>query len=230
MSDPRRRFDPSELEGGNDAERAGLLATARDLEWFARNETGGPTAGFEDRVMAAIAAEPPPRALVGRGILVAVRDAWHLAWTGGRPLAVRAQAFALLLIVAIGVGSLGTVAAVGVGQMLRPSVTPPPTILPSPSPSVATPSPTPSVAPSPSPTPTPSITPSPAPTPSATGTDEPSGTDDHGGGSSSGSGSETERPEDHSGSDHETSEPSEDSSGHGSGEDETPEPTETPHD
>ena len=101
MSDPRRRFDPSELEGTDDAERADLLATARDLEWFARTESAGPTAGFEDRVMTAIAAEPPPRALAGRGLLVAVLDAWRLAWTGGRPLAVRAQAFALLLVVAM---------------------------------------------------------------------------------------------------------------------------------
>jgi hypothetical protein len=86
---------------------------------------------FADRVMAAIATEPPPRGITagsaGAGVLAALRNAWRTATTGGRPLAVRAQALAFLLIIAIGVTSLGTVAAVGVAGFLTPDGPPPPT-------------------------------------------------------------------------------------------------------
>ncbi len=51
MSDPRRRFHPSELDIELDAESAELLATARDLETYAATGLAGPTAGFEDRVI-----------------------------------------------------------------------------------------------------------------------------------------------------------------------------------
>jgi uncharacterized membrane protein YgcG len=187
MSDPRRRFHPSELDIELDAESAELLATARDLETYAATGLAGPTAGFEDRVMAAIADEPMPRR-AGRGLLATARDAWAIAFGGGRPLALRAQAFAMLLALAIAVGSVGSVAVIGASRLLLPDGTPPPA-LPSPSPI-----PSPSVVPSPSPSPSPSASPSPSPTvttrPSPTETDEPSGTDDHGGGSGSGSGSD----------------------------------------
>jgi uncharacterized membrane protein YgcG len=187
MSDPRRRFHPSELDIELDAESAELLATARDLETYAATGLAGPTAGFEDRVMAAIADEPMPRP-AGRGLLATARDAWAIAFGPGRPLAVRAQAFAMLLALAVAVGSVGSVAVVGASRLLRPDETPPPT-LPSPSPI-----PSPSIIPSPSPSVSPSVSPSPSPSrtprPSPTETDEPSGTDDHGGGSGSGSGSD----------------------------------------
>ena len=55
-----------------------------------------------------------------------VRDSWRLAWSGGRPLAVRAQALAFVLLAAVALGSLGTLGAVGVGRLLSPA-TPPPT-------------------------------------------------------------------------------------------------------
>src|SRR5687768_14915123 len=171
MSDLGRRFDPAELDDEGrrptDADSAGLLATARDLEAFARAETTMPTTDFEDRVMAAIAKEPPPRPrATGRGLiglLVAVRDAWRIAWSGGRPLAVRAQAFALLLVAALAVGSVGSLATVGVARLLAPDATPAPTVPPvpsqSPSPSIA-----PSASPAPSVAPSPSVPPSPSPT------------------------------------------------------------------
>ncbi len=190
MSDPRRRFDPSELDLDLDHESAELLATARDLEAYAATGLAAPIVGFEERIMAAIAVEPMPRPVAGRGFVAAVRDAWASAFGEGRPLAVRAQAFALLLLLAVAVGSVGSVAVVGASRLLTPDVTPPP-VLPSPSPL-----PTPSVAPTPSPTP--SLAPSPTPSasirPSPTETDEPSGTDDSGGGSGSGRSGDSSGP------------------------------------
>ena len=69
MTGPQRRFDPAELRipGEPDptlAEQADALATARDLESLALDSGIRPTDGFEDRVMAAIAAEPAPRLVV----------------------------------------------------------------------------------------------------------------------------------------------------------------------
>ena len=156
MSDPRSRFHPSELDLELDSESAELLATARDLETYAATGLAGPSVGFEDRVMAAIADEPMPRP-AGRGLLATARDAWAIAFGSGRPLALRAQAFAMLLALAVAVGSVGSVAVIGASRLLGPDGTPPPTLpspSPIPSPSVV-PSPSPSISPSPSPTATP---------------------------------------------------------------------------
>jgi hypothetical protein len=202
MSEQGRRFHPSELDLELDHESAELLATARDLESYAATGTTAPTVGFEDRVMAAIATEPMPRA-AGRGFLATLRDAWAIALGPDRPVMMRAQALAMLLALALAVGSVGSVAVVGAMRLLGPDGTPPPT-LPSPSPSIP---PSPSVSPSPLPTETP--TPSPrTPRPTETQTVEPSETDDHGGGGSGGSDDNSGRGS--SGS-------SDDSSGRGSG-------------
>ena len=241
MSEFGRRFDPTELEdadGGatTDPAAAELLAMARDLEAFARSESVVPSVEFEERVMAAIALEPPPRAVSTGGIaglVTVVRDAWRMTWSGGRPLAVRAQALAIVLLAAVAFGSVGSVALVGAGRLL--SQNPAPVVTPSPSP---TPSPTPIPSMSPPPSPTPSASPSPTseptetpePTETAKPTSDSSGPGSGGGsgGDSSGPGSgETARPtEDSSGHDS-----SDDSSGSGSGsgseldDDHTPEPT-----
>ena len=94
MTGPQRRFDPAELRipGEPDptlAEQADALATARDLEALALDSGVRPTDGFEDRVMAAIAAEPAPRLVVApagtvRGgvvgaFLLTVRQSWAVA-------------------------------------------------------------------------------------------------------------------------------------------------------
>ena len=204
MTGPNRRFTPGELSGADEpgpseAELAEALAAARMLEGYAARDHVGPTDGFEDRVMAAIAAEPAPRVVVRPGhavrggrpaaFLAAVRDAWAIATRGGRPAAVRAQALAFLVVVGLAVGSLGTVTAVGVGSLLQsrptpPSVQPAVTQTPSPSPSPspsATPSTSPSVSPSPSsiePGGTPDATDTVEPTETPNGTESP---DDHGG-------------------------------------------------
>jgi uncharacterized membrane protein YgcG len=186
MNDPRGRFHPSELDIALDADSAELLATARDIEAYAHGTTVAPSVGFEDRVMAAIANEPMPRPSTRLGFVAFVRDAWAAAFGAGRPLAVRAQGLALLLLLAVAIGSVGSVVAVGAGRLLAQQGPTPSPVLPSPSPSVS-PSPSPSPSPTPTPTPTPSATPSATPTETASRTatenDEPSGTDDSGGGS-----------------------------------------------
>lgn len=214
MTDFRGRFDPAELDPDTDAELAGLLATARDLEAFARSEGAGPRADFEDRVMAAVALEPPPRPIAVGGLLASLRDAWRILWSGGRPIAVRAQALALVLLVAVALGSAGTVAGVGLARLLEPDGTPPPAVpspSPSPSPTTAprqTPSPTPTATPTATPTPTGDETPEPTETANPTKTTEPGGGDEA-----------DERDESHETAEpHETEEPHEtDEPGHESG-------------
>jgi hypothetical protein len=238
-----RRFDPAELSEDpgalTEAELTGALAMARDLEAIAERETA-PTAGFSDRVMAAVAAEPTPeptrvfgsaiRTRRFRAALAAVGDAWRVAFGSGRPFAVRSQALALVLIVLIGVVSLGGGAAVGAARLLNPDVAP----SPAPSPSVPPPSPTP--APSNEPTPTPSVAPSPTPTPEAspTDTDEPNETPDAtetddsggnsgpgGGGSNSGSSGSSGSGSSKAGSDDTLPDDSDSGSGGGSGSDDS---------
>jgi len=132
---------------------------ASELEGLTTTSPVVPSDGFADRVMAAIADEPLPqparafRLALGAGrvgaAIAAVRDAARLISVPRVPLAVRAQAFALVLIVAI--GSLGVVggAAVGASALLR-GTTPP-----VPSPSVPLPSDSPSPSPSPTMSPSP---------------------------------------------------------------------------
>src|SRR4051794_12110120 len=142
MTGPMRRFDPAELrEPGEPApsqtEQANLLIAGRELEAATRaTEAIRPTEGFEDRVMAAIALEPAPRVVIRPGsavrggrpaaFLLAIRDAWGIATTGGRPLAVRGQAFAFLLLVVIAAGTLTTAAGGGGGGFFWPPPKPPP--------------------------------------------------------------------------------------------------------
>ncbi len=157
-----------------------------------------PTDGFEDRVMAAIATEPTPRLVVRPGamvrggrpgaMLLALRDAWGIATSGGWPMAIRAQALAVVLVAGVVLTSLLGVAAVGVGGLLSSQPNPPPAIAPSlpPSQSPSAPSPststTPALTPSPSPTETgPGAEPtSPTASPEATETPEPTETDEAG--------------------------------------------------
>jgi hypothetical protein len=207
MNGPRR-FNPSELLGGSEApaseaELADAFATARVLESHASADRIGPSEGFEDRVMAAIATEPAPRVVLRPGpavrggrpaaFLIALRDAWAIATGQGRPMVVRAQALGFLLLVVVAIGSLGTVTAVGVGSLLQPqptpvsSVAPISTATPSAEPSSSAPSsPGPSIEPSPSPTATETAEPTEMAEPTGTGgaTETPEGTDDRGGASS----------------------------------------------
>ncbi|MFL5724623.1 MAG: hypothetical protein ACJ78H_14650 [Chloroflexota bacterium] len=223
-----QRFDPAELHipGEPDpppAELADALATARDLEELAFDTGIRPTDGFEDRVMAAIAAEPAPRLVIVpssavRGgavgaFLLTVRRSWAVAMAGGRPIAVRAQALAFVLLVLLAAGALTGVTAVTVGALLAPNGS---TIGPDRSPGPTTPAaPETSNSPMPSRSPMPEVTVSPTESPEAAETAEPTetprpprtakpgetpratrtprptetpeGTDDHGGGGGPGS-------------------------------------------
>lgn len=190
---------------------------ARELEVLGTAGGVHVSDGFADRVMAAVAAEPLPQpvrafgvALVAghlRSAAAAVWDAWRVVASGVVPVDVRAQALALVFVVAVGSLTLAGGATVGaIGLFGSDQATPSPSpVVPAPSPSVA---PAPSIGPSPSPSATtepnasaePSETASPTSTgmpPSRTETPSPTGTDDHGGGSGSGSGSSgsTQTPE-----------------------------------
>lgn len=178
---PPERFRPSEIDAELSAgERAEAMATARELEWLAAADDIAPSAGFADRVMAAVAAEPTPRPVAAvasaarrgaiGGVLAAFVDLWRVAWTGGRPLAARAPAMAMVVLILAGTIGAG---ALGVGALAR--LVQGPAESPAPSPVV---SPGPAVTPSPSPAVTPSAVPSPPPGATATPTVEPTGSPD----------------------------------------------------
>ena len=203
----RRPFDPSELSGSDDvteqaassASTAEALAMARELEGL---DAGAirPSDGFTDRVLAAIADEPLPQPMRVAGLaaregrfgamLGALRDTWRVAWTGGRPMAARAPAMALVLVLVFAVGSVGSFAAVGAFNALVPQSheTPSPSFVPpsqltSPDSSfepTGTPEPSESVGPGETPeaseTPEPTETVEPGKTPEATETPEPTET------------------------------------------------------
>ncbi|MHB8398354.1 MAG: hypothetical protein ACYDCI_05395 [Candidatus Limnocylindrales bacterium] len=176
-----RRFGSEELDGsterrGTVAEEADLLALGREIEAIAASDRVVPSQGFEDRVLAAIAATPLPRptgaaglaARQGRPIamLLALRDTWRVAWSGGRPLAVRAQAAAFVLVVVLLVGSLGGIAAIGGFGLLSSSP-----VGSNPA-SFAVPSPEPSSTENPSSSPEPSESSQPSESPGASDTGE----------------------------------------------------------
>lgn len=155
------------------ADRLQVLATARELEWLASTDDVAPSADFAGRVMAAVKAEPTPRPVVAaasaarRGALVgmlgAIRDLWRVAVTGGRPLAARVPALALvvvLLVVVVGGGALGAGTIAGLlgrppssaapvaTPVTSPTALPASPVLPSESPDVSA-SPEPSESPDP---------------------------------------------------------------------------------
>jgi hypothetical protein len=141
--DPRDLADPAGAPPGDASQ---LLVTARLLEQEARHGDISPSPDFVDGVMAAIAEEPAPRpwtalvAAVRRGSLRAVAasigDAWRVAWGAGRPVAVRAQALAIVAVVTLLLGSTAAIGAVGVSRLVGPvpsQSTPPAPTLPLPS-------------------------------------------------------------------------------------------------
>jgi outer membrane biosynthesis protein TonB len=195
---------------------------ARGLERAAADDIR-PSAGFADRVMAAIVAEPAPRVIVRpaetvRGgmvgaFLASVRDAWKVSTSPGRPTFVRAQAMGFVFLVVLATGSLSTLAAIGAAGFISQDDhhTPAPTLPIGPSPR-PTSEPTPAT-PSPSSEPTPSETPAETTEPSET----PDATETTGGTSSHEPGT-TPRP-----TEHQTAKPTK--TPH---ETESPEPSETP--
>jgi hypothetical protein len=194
-----RPFGPDELDGVSGIapdELAAARRLARDLEGVAARGTVRPSADFADRVMAAVAKEPvaAPARAAGFALrhgaiglfLASLRDAWRVTFSPAFPMAARAQAVAMVLVVAsVATGSgVVTAGAVGLFDLESPEPT-----LPVESP-VATASPDPSVSPEFT------VSPSPTVSPSVEGSEEPSGSsepgetaepgesaDSHGGGS-----------------------------------------------
>jgi hypothetical protein len=214
---------------------------SRDLQDLAAESAIRPPVGFVDRVMAAVAVEPLPQparafgvALLGgrfRAAAASLGDAVRVVVGGSTPVAVRGQALALVLVVAIGLIAIAGGATVGAIDLLSANHTPAPSPT-TPLPSEPQPSPSPSLSPSltPEPSSTSEATETPEPTeptdtPEATqrpggGGLQPTPTDDHGGGGDDGEGSGHDGSSTDSGS-------SSDSGSSGDTHTETPQPTET---
>ncbi|HEV7809876.1 MAG TPA: hypothetical protein VGO64_04690, partial [Candidatus Limnocylindrales bacterium] len=159
---PARGTDPAE-------EERLIREMTLDLETLATGTSLAPPIGFTDQVMAAIVDEPLPQPVRAFGLALAagrlraagsaVGDAWRVATSGFAPIAVRAQAFALVLIVAVGSATVAGGAAVGAATLFAG----PPNV-----PSPTTPVPSPSLVPSTSPDPSPTFEPSASPSPTDT--------------------------------------------------------------
>lgn len=196
----RGSFRPEEIEDealssdsiGPGPERADLLAGARDLEWLAAGSDVRPSAGFTDRVMATLADEPLPAPAIAVGsavregrlaaVAAAFGDFWRVAWSGKRPLAVRIQAIAIVLVVAVGVAAAGGGAILGAWNALNP-LGPPVGASASPDETTST-SPEPSPEPTEQPSGSPETTPTNEPTTVPSATPSPRATQEAGGGSS----------------------------------------------
>ena len=134
-----QRFSPLELVGPGGPPLAAMsdsVALARELELALEVTPVRLSNGFFDSVMAAIAAEPLPAP--GSAIVVALRagrpsalvsgmvDSWRVTWAGGRPVAVRLQGLAFVLVMTLAIAGLSGALLVGaLGALQRgPSVAP----------------------------------------------------------------------------------------------------------
>ena len=213
-------FGPDELAGVSGVQPDELMAEmrlARELEVVAARASVRPSAAFTDRVMAAVAREPVPAPVraagtaLRRGALVAfvasLRDAWRVTVSPSFPMAMRAQAMALVLVVAGLAAGSGAVTAGALGLFDGDRATP--------TPPVETPSPSIEATPEPSMTPDPTMTPQMTPqSPEPSGSDSPSPSMEDESGEPSGSPEPTE-----------TAEPSDDASATPT---RNPSPTRTP--
>ncbi len=129
--DAPRPFTPSELDGADDAEPGDLLAlgrVARELAGAAARGGVRPSADFADRVMRSIASEPSPAPVWAAGLAVrrhsaaaivaSFRDAVRVSFGAGFPMAVRAQALALVLVVTAVFATGSGMATVGAVRLL----------------------------------------------------------------------------------------------------------------
>ena len=205
-----RPFGADELDGVTGIrpdELAAETRVARDLEGASARGGVKPSAGFTDRVMGAVAAEPVPAPVIAAGsalrhgaalgFLASIRDSFRVAFGRGFPVAVRAQALALVLVVTGVVAGSGLATAGAIGLLDDRGS-------PSPAPSVAAPSPSelPSATPAPTDTPdatfeatSPSATPSSSPGPTESEAVETQGPDETGDDGAS-SGTESDRTTD----------------------------------
>jgi len=208
-----------------------LMELSRELDALRVGSAVRLPVWFTDRVMAAVGSEPLPNpvralgaALVTRragGAFTSIGDAWRVAAGRSTPIAVRAQAFALVLVVAFGGLAVAGGAAAGALSLLsqRPTISLGPAA-PIPSEPMPAAAPTGSTRPSPDPSPSIQMSPEASPigeagnspkstaapratdrprtaTPKPNATDEEGGTsgsDGSGGGDSSDGGDQTPNP------------------------------------
>jgi negative regulator of sigma E activity len=134
-------FTPRELDGAPGVhadEVAGNTVIARTLERLASTTPVTPSPAFTERVMGAIASEPAPAParLAGLALrrrspgafLLSLRDAWQVMTRSGFPVAARAQAMALVLVVAALATGSGMVTAGALGLFDGDHATPSPSI------------------------------------------------------------------------------------------------------
>jgi hypothetical protein len=193
-----RPFGADELDGVSGLrpdELAAETRLARELEGAAARVSVLPSPDFTDRVMAAVALEPAAapvlaaRVALRRGafgaFLASIRDAWRVTVSPAFPMAMRAQALAMVLLVAglaAGTGVV-TAGAFGLFDADRPSPsieTPEPSVQTA-EPQTAEPTEGPaSMEPSASPEPSPSLedeSAEPTESEEPTGSEEPTRTD-----------------------------------------------------
>lgn len=167
-----------------DAER--MRSAAAELERFARATDVAPRAGLATSIMMTLAVEPAPAPLTALSeaarrrhlgaMLAALRDAWRVTWSGGRPVAIRLSAAMAVLVLVVTTASVGGLATVGAWTALQPAPTIPapsvdqvPVLVPPVQPSTLAASPVaPSVTAVPTPSGSPPPTASPRSSPSAT--------------------------------------------------------------
>ncbi len=171
-----RPFGPDELDGVagiRPDELAAEARLARDIEGVSARGGVKSSPDFTDRVMGAVAAEPLPAPVIAAGsalrrgaalgLLASIRNSFRVAFGGGFPVAARAQALALVLLVTGVLAGSGLATAGAVGLLDDRGS-------PSPAPTVAAPSPSEQPTATPMPTDTPDATPedrSPSATPSS---------------------------------------------------------------
>ena len=110
-----------------------IRSAAVELEHYARGTHLAPRENLAARIAAAIIQEPMPAPLAVMahaarerritGLVAGLRDLWRVTWSGGRPVAIRLSAALVVLLVVVGLGSAGGLAAVGAWNALRPDVT-----------------------------------------------------------------------------------------------------------
>jgi hypothetical protein len=114
-----------------DSDGAVLTAMAAELERIALEPGPRPSAGFADRVGAAIAREPMPVPMAAAGNAVrrhsapgmaaALRDSARVGFGSHRPVTARAGAFAMLAVAALIVVSVGGALAFGAASVFVPA-------------------------------------------------------------------------------------------------------------
>jgi hypothetical protein len=125
-----RPFGADELDGVSGLrpdELAAETRLARELEGTAARVSVRPSPDFTDRVMAAVALEPAAAPVLAARValrhgafgafLFSIRDAWRVTVSPAFPLAMRAQAMAMVLLVAGLVAGTGVVAAGAFGLL-----------------------------------------------------------------------------------------------------------------